>query len=372
MRHGGDGVYFRPLMSTRQPHRGYFNLVSGHRADIGASLMRGLLWLLSLLYRAVVALRNVYYNWAAQRVVLPVVSIGNLTVGGTGKTPLVALVVRRLVAMGHRPLVVSRGYKRTGSGPGDEAADLARVLPPAAAHVENSDRIAAIGAAVGEAVRNVVVLDDGFQHRRLRRNLDIVTVDATQPFGYGHCLPRGLLREPVSGLRRAHAVVIMRSDQVTADQLTAIERRVRRHLPGDAPILHAAHQPTELLAADGTRQATDALDGTRVLAFSGLGNPDAFIQTLGSLGARVVARCDFEDHHSYTEADVRDIIQAARQAGAQRIVTTTKDFVKAAAVDLADAWPEDLQPVALEIEIELREDVALLDDLLRPIVGLTA
>jgi len=359
-------------MGSYNRHQAWFRLISGERRGIAASLARGGLWCLSLVYRGGMAVRRLYYRLAAVHVELPVVSVGNLTVGGTGKTPLVVLVARRLAAMGHRPLVVSRGYKREGPGPGDEAAAIRRQLPPEAAHVESPDRVAAIRSAVANHSVDVAVLDDGFQHLRLRRDLDIVTVDATRPFGFGHLLPRGLLREPVSALRRAGAVVITRSDQASAEDIARIEARVRAYLPPDAPLLHAVHAPTALVTIDGRSESPETLNGADVFAFCGLANPAAFHRTLADLGARVAAARDYPDHHAYGEADIADIIEAARVAGggaAVRIVTTSKDFVKVASGPLAAAWPADMQPAALEVEMRLSEGEAALDDALRRAVA---
>jgi len=356
-------------MSHRRQHELFLDIVSGRRSGIDASLLRGGLWLLSLAYRAYMAARAVYYRLAAERVNVPVISVGNLTVGGTGKSPLVALVARRLAELGRRPLVVSRGYRRAGDGPGDEAADMRRHLPPSAAHVESPDRVAAIRQSLAREAPDVAVLDDGFQHLRLRRDLDIVAIDATQPFGYGHCLPRGLLREPLAALRRAGLVVLTRSDQVSAEELAVIESRVRRYVRPDVLIVRATHAPRQLVGLDGAAEPATALRGVKVLALSGIANPAAFARTLESLGASVVARREFADHHAYTAADVGEVVRAAAEAGAERIVTTSKDFVKLAAGEVRAAWPQGARVAALEIEMELAGGATVLDGVLRRVVG---
>ncbi|MBN2583922.1 MAG: tetraacyldisaccharide 4'-kinase [Planctomycetes bacterium] len=356
-------------MADPQRQADYFALVSGRRRGLWAAMLRGLLWAASLPYRAVVAARRAYYRLAARRVDLPVVSVGNLTVGGTGKTPLVVLVVRRLAAMGHRPVIVSRGYKRQHGRTGDEAAALRRELPPMVKQIESSDRYAALCEVVRTEPHDVAVLDDGFQHLRLYRNLDIVAVDATRPFGYGHCLPRGLLREPVSALRRAGVVVITRSDQVDAVALADVERRVQRYLRPGATLLHASHRPTGLLLADGGTAPMETLRGRPCYAFCGLGNPEAFHRTLADLGAVEAATRDFADHHAYGPADIAAIVEAARAAEAEWIVTTTKDFAKVASDDLVGRWPDAAKVAAVEIEIVLDEGNEALDDVLRPLVG---
>lgn len=363
-------------MSQAGRHDSYFRLLSGERRGAGPALLRGLLWAASVLYRGAMVLRRTFYALAAERVELPVVSVGNLTVGGTGKTPLVAFLARRLCEMGHRPLVVSRGYKRTGPGPGDEAAALRRELPADVVHVESPDRIEAIRSVIAREPRDVAILDDGFQHLRLRRDLDIVTLDATRPFGFGHVLPRGLLREPLGALRRAQAVVITRSDQVTAEELARVESRVARRLRRGTLLLHAVHAPLRLSGPGATTVPLEALRGAAVFAFCGLANPAAFYRTLEDLGAHVVARRDFADHHHYSGRDVADIIAAARAAGLgagiggiAHLVTTTKDFVKVASDTLIGAWPEGAAPLALEVEMQFREGPTALDPLLKKVVG---
>ena len=366
---GAASVYSPLHMGATGGHEGFFRLLSGERRGLGPAVLRGLLWLAALPYGGFMAARRLWYRVAAVRGGMPVVSVGNLTVGGTGKTPLAAAVARRLAAMGRRPVVVSRGYKRPGDAPGDEAADLQRTLPAGAAHAESADRVAAVRQAAATGAHDVAVLDVGFQHLRLRRELDIVTVDATRPFGYGHLLPRGLLREPLGALRRAGAVVLTRSDQVSAEALARTEARVRQHLRPGAAVVHAMHVATRLVAPDGASESPEVLRGTRVLAFCGLGNPAAFHRTLADLGAVVVATRDYADHHAYGAADVADIAGAAAAAGAERIVTTTKDFVKAASGDLLEAWPAGMHPAAVEIEMRFREGASALDDLLRAAVG---
>jgi len=348
----------------------YLALVSGRRRGAGAIVLRGVLWAASMLYRMAMAVRRGYYRVASRRVAVVVISVGNLTVGGTGKTPLVALVARRLAALGHRPVIVSRGYKRAaGQEAGDETSDLRRLLPASVRQLEACDRYAALADAIRCEPFDVAVLDDGFQHLRLWRNLDVVTVDATQPFGYGYCLPRGLLREPLSALRRAGAVVLTRCDQATAEALADVERRVRAYLRPGAVVLHAVHRATRLLMADGTSGPLESIRGRPCFAFCGLGNPEAFHRTLADLGAVEAGRRDFDDHHVYTSADVSGLVEAARAAGAEWIVTTTKDFAKAVAPGLREQWPACVPLAAVEVEMELSEGNEALDALLRPLVG---
>jgi len=306
-------------------------LVDGSTRGVGPAAARLALAAASGPYGVAVTIRNAAYDAglaAATRVGVPVISVGNLTLGGTGKTPLVAWVARLLLARGLSPAVVSRGYAARPGETSDEAAELAIVLP-GVRHVADRDRVAAARAAVA-AGATAVVLDDGFQHRRLRRDLDIVAVDATDPFGCGHLFPRGLLREPLGGLARAGAIVLTRSDAVTparrADIRSALAAACGGRLPG--AWMEAAHRPVALRSADGTTRPLGALEGRRVVAFAGIGNPAAFRGTLAALGADVAEFVAFADHHAYDDRDLDGLGARARAAGAVFVVTTLKDLVK--------------------------------------------
>lgn len=282
-------------------------------------------------YGLAVAARAAAYDhglFARHAAAVPVVSVGNVTLGGTGKTPLVAWVVRRLVSHGRRPAIVSRGYAATPGEPSDEAAELALLLPGVPHHA-NRDRVAAARTAV-TAGSDVIVLDDGFQHRRLTRNLDIVAVDATDPFGCGRLFPRGLLREPIAAIARGHAVVLTRSDSVTAERRREIRAELQRQCRGRLPAIwvEAEHRAVQLRTYSGRTAALESLCGPRLAACAAIGNPAAFHGTLRELGGHVVDLQAFADHHRYTDADIDRLDRSARHAGADIHVTTLKDLVK--------------------------------------------
>ncbi|MBS3733295.1 MAG: tetraacyldisaccharide 4'-kinase [Phycisphaerae bacterium] len=302
------------------------DILSKRRRGPMALVTRTLLHAPALAYAAAMRARRRLYRWGvlpSRRAPLPVICVGNLTTGGTGKTPMVAWVAARLREAGHRPAVLIRGYKPV-AGRSDEAELLAELT--GAPVVTNADRLA--GAA--EAARrgaDVAVMDDGFQHRRLRRDMDIVLIDAMNPFGYGHCLPRGLLREPASALIDADAVVITRSNALDADALGALKTRLSRLAP--AATIHAAvHRPTAVIDGNGAERPAHAIEGKRVLAFCGLGNPDGFFDTVERMGATVVARRRFADHAAYPPRRLAALRAAADAAGAELLVTTAKDAVK--------------------------------------------
>ena len=312
-------------------------LVDGSTRGPGPAAARLALAACSLPYAAAVAVRNAAYDHGllpAFAADVPVISVGNLTLGGTGKTPLVAWVARLLADAGRRPAVVSRGYAAARGEQSDEAAELAIVLP-GVHHVADRDRVAAVRAAAA-AGADAVVLDDGFQHRRLRRHADIVAIDATDPFGCGHLFPRGLLREPLRGLTRASAVVLTRASQVDAGTRAGI-RATLEDACGGRPIrawMEAEHRPVALRSAASATQPLDRLRGARVLAIAGIGNPAAFRRTLISLGCVVADMAVFPDHHPYSEADLGQLAARAAACGAELGVTTLKDLVKIRRDDL--------------------------------------
>jgi tetraacyldisaccharide 4'-kinase len=245
----------------------FYDIVSGRRRDIRARLCRLGLALAEPPMRVGVALRNQYYDrnrTAVQRVRAPVVSIGNLTLGGTGKTPMVKWVARWLRRRDVRVTVVSRGYGAHAGGPNDEALELEQALPDVP-HLQHRDRVAAAKLAIEEFWAQVILLDDGFQHRRIARDVDVVLLDATAPFGFEHVFPRGALREPATALRRADVVCLTRSDQVTRDERAGIADRVRRISPG-AIWCESTHAPQRLINAAGESLPIDGLTGARVLA----------------------------------------------------------------------------------------------------------
>ena len=207
-------------------------LVSGQQRGLRAAAWRALLRTAETPYALAMRVRNLRYNLTRYVHVadVPVISVGNLTLGGTGKTPLVAWIARWLRQRDVRVTIVSRGYGAERGEPNDEALELEQRLPDVP-HLQNADRVAAAHTAIEEFDCQVVVLDDGFQHRRLARDLDIVLLDACEPFGFGHVFPRGLLREPISGLKRADVVVLSRADMVDPERRAQIRHEVGRYAP---------------------------------------------------------------------------------------------------------------------------------------------
>lgn len=339
---------------------------SGGSAPAG---LKGALFILSRGYGWIMGVRERLYV----RGVLPsrslpcrVISIGNLVAGGTGKTPMTIFVARLIQSLGYRVAVVSRGYRgrmeQAGgvvsdgrtilAGPedaGDEPFLMAKILTGVPV-VVGRRRWEAGMLAVQRFDPHCIVLDDAFQHRRLHRDLDVVLLDSRSPVGNGHLLPRGRLREPLSALQRAQAVVFTRCQ-------TAVRPDIRARLPAHCRVFYSAHTPLiragKAAAGGASSDVTTlaGLTGKRVLAFAGLADNQQFFDCLEQAGCQVVHALAFGDHHRYTPGDRERICRMALQAGAEVLVTTFKDWVK---LEKAPSWP--LPIAAVDVTVQLNHD----------------
>jgi len=308
----------------------FYKLISGQTRGFGAAILRFFLEAAAKLYAAIIALRNLAYSkgWLKVHTAgAAVISIGNITAGGTGKTPLVIWLCKFMQQKQIHCAVLTRGYKTHTQTRAtiDEPAILAETCPNAKVIV-NPDRVAGANEAVDKIGAKILIMDDGFQHRRLARNLDIVTIDATRPFGYGKMLPAGLLREPVAALKRADAVVITRCNQAGEDELAEIEKKMHLVNP-DAIIARSIHKPVYAKSIDG-KISIDELKDKRILAFCGIGNPDAFFNTVNELSCDIVGSRIYDDHHRYTDDCLADIYEQAGRLKADLMLTTQKDWTK--------------------------------------------
>ena len=298
------------------------------------TLTRSLLWPLSLSYGAAAHLRARAYQAGMlrqQRLDGIVISVGNLTVGGTGKTPLVLRIAERLLREGKCVGILTRGYRgggrsSTASGQGaiestsDEVQLLRARLGPEVAFGVGANRFEK-GQALAKQGVNWFVLDDGFQHLRLARDVDLALIDATSPFGGGQVLPAGLLREPRTGLSRADIIVITRSEHAPA-----IEAAVRRD--SDAPIFYARPRPEPVRILRKTYPGDEDSEARskKLFAFCGIGNPKAFVADLRTWGFHIVGQKFFPDHHTYIPSDVEKIRMEALEAKADGVICTEKDI----------------------------------------------
>ena len=324
-------------------------LVDGTDTRLLARAARVLLRVLSIPYGIAIYFRNRAYDLGVRQSFscgAPVICVGNFSLGGTGKTPLVSWIARHLMALKRHPAIVSRGYGAQQGQQSDEAAELSLILS-SVQHFAHRDRIVAARKAVKNG-SDVVILDDGFQHRRLARDINIITVDATDPYGCGFLFPRGLLRESLREIRRADAIVLTRSTLVDESKRKDI-RNTFQTLCSTKPLIwaEADHKPMRLRQFSGVDLPIHLLNGKKVVAFAGIGNPDAFHYSLTPLDANVVAFRPFPDHHAYSNDDVTSLGGWASQQNAELVITTLKDLVKIQQDEL-----DGIPLVAVEIEID--------------------
>lgn len=319
---------------------------------------------LSVLYGAVTRTRLSLYRrgtFQSTKLDRPVISVGNITTGGTGKTPLVEWVARTVAATGNKVCILTRGYGRDNpdrmvivsdgnailanpAEAGDEPFLLATNLLGLAAVISSADRVSAGREAIAQFGTDCFILDDGFQHLRLERDLNIVTIDATNPWGGGHLLPYGRLREPLAGLRRADCIVITRTDQ--SNDVASLREKIRR-FTASAPIFESRMRPSRIRKLN--KPFNDSPESP-VAAFCGVGNPHSFFK---QIEPEVVLEKSFPDHHRYSQREIDSLIEEAKRAGAQSLITTAKDAVKLRSLSFS------LPCYVLEIEPQIENEAAL-------------
>jgi len=303
----------------------------------------------SWLYGKIAYIRNALYDRGTLRsydLGARTVSIGNITTGGTGKTPLVAYVAEILADTGEKVCILTRGYGRADLGErvlvsdwdnvlvdarigGDEPVELARKLLGKAVVVADADRVSAAAWAKEKFGVTAFVLDDGFQHRSVKRDVDIVCIDATDPFGNGSMLPAGNLREPLEHLSRADAIVLTRCELV--EDLRNVISKIEA-LNSDAVIFHSKNEVRELtelaMFLESKRGESHLSQETSALAFCGLGNPDVFFRSVVRAGYDLKATEAFRDHYYFTQSDIDTLERRARENEIEVLITTAKDAVK--------------------------------------------
>jgi tetraacyldisaccharide 4'-kinase len=300
---------------------------------------------ISWIYQQITGLRNRLYDEGTRRSAdlgARTISVGNLTIGGTGKTPLVGYIAGRLLERGEIVCILSRGYKREEPGKrvlvsdgaqilsdarrsGDEPFELAVRLKGRAIVIADADRTSAGQWARKEFGVTAFILDDGFQHRQVKRDLDILCIDATDPWGGGRTLPAGRLRESAQGLKRADAVVITRADQVS--DLTELRTQIS-NLNTEAQVFESHNRVSSIMPLDAAK-ATATFDRSKLaFAFCGIGNPQSFFDLLVKEGFNLAATQAFRDHHRFAQTDIDVLQRSVSDAGAAYLLTTSKDAVK--------------------------------------------
>ncbi|MCY4402535.1 MAG: tetraacyldisaccharide 4'-kinase [Candidatus Poribacteria bacterium] len=353
-----------------------YTFITTKQSGVIPNLFRILLMPLCWLYRSIVSIRNYCYNVGIRKqkkLPCTVISVGNIVVGGTGKTPAAATIARMLQKKGKRVAILLRGYKRrstkkvlfvsdgenhlcTREESGDEADMLARQIINVPI-VVGKQRYQTGKAALDRFNSEILILDDSFQHRQLARDLDIITIDATRPYGTNALLPIGSLREPKAAVQRADIILLTRTDAIDI-QIQNLRKQLKSLAPNTL-ILESVHQPTSLSPLNNKDKHSTIplqdLKGKRILAVCGIGNPTAFVATIEKFHPEIVELFAFPDHHVYTESDIQNIHEQMKRCNTEWIITTQKDEQK-----LADHTTElPILVLAVELVITNGENVLL-------------
>ncbi len=304
----------------------------------------------TFIYRIIIFFWDIYWR-SKKPVVVPacVISVGGITIGGAGKTSVAEFIAQNLLSGGKDAVVVARGYKRLQSRPviltsesyssweacGDEPAALVKSVPGLTIYIDSDKTTAATKAS--EDGREIIIIDDGFQHRKLKRDVNIVCLDGNNPFGNGFLIPSGRLREPIKSLRRADIIIVI-------DGPSDISGFVM-DLPQGIPVFRGRKIVSSVISL---QRDTISLKGSKVLAFCGLGNPQSFRASLLETGCDIAELIEFADHHRYKSPDLERLVRKCSENNARYIVTSLKDAVK-----LEKIWPRNQPLYYLEIKIEL-------------------
>jgi len=340
-------------------HEYLYNLVTGKIKGPLAALLRGILFVLSFIYGLAVVILAFIYRIRPLRLSARVISVGNITLGGTGKTTLVEYLCAKLSSSGKKIAVLTRGYKRNAAGAGlagmgDEPAMLQNKFPQVNVIVDK-DRVRAGIKAIKEHGVDTLLLDDGMQQWRIAKDLEIVTIDAACPFGNYRLLPAGFLREPLSALRRADIFVLT---QVAPDDDTSGLTLKLRKINPRALIVESIHKPVSFTNAHNPDEvlSLNSFRGRHAAVFSGIGNPQGFEDCLCSLGINIGLPIRFGDHHDYTQAELAGIAGEARENKLEAIITTQKDAVKISGLE-----NPGLPVFTLDIKLTITKNEAELD-----------
>lgn len=377
------------MMNQREALQVYlYKLVHGEKRGLLAAVILGVLRVMSFIYGMGVQCKLALYRWGVlQRHKLPckVISLGNITVGGTGKTPTAQRLAALIRDKGYRVVILNRGYRAGWKGQvgvvsdgrkiymtvteaGDEAYLLAKSLPGVPVVIGRNRSITG-DYAVQYLNAEVIILDDGYQHWQLERDLDIVLIDTINVFGNNFLLPRGTLREPLTNLDRANAFLLTKVDQSTDIARDAIRETVRKY-NSEALIIESTHTPRCFIEIEewykGVRPEAvplDVIKGCSVLPFSAIGNPSSFEQTITDLEGKIVDAVRYPDHHDYTMAEMQVIMQKAVDNNAEALITTDKDAVKIPAEFIHSERP--LPVYVLSIEVRFHDGYEELMDMIK-------
>ncbi len=330
-----------------------YNLATDKYKGVPYALIKFPLFLLSLFYGLIVKALIFFSIFKSRRLNCKVISVGNLTLGGTGKTTLVEFIARYLRQEGKKIAILTRGFKRKSTkAMGDEPYMLTSNLKDVPVIVD-ADRFRAGNRALREHAIDSVILDDGFQQWKLKKDLEIVTIDATNPFGNGYCLPRGVLREPLSSLKRADIFVLTKTN-FNAD-IDNTKGLLTKFNP-EALIIESAHIPMGFYSIEKPEELlnVELFRGKAVTLFSGIAGPDSFENLIKNLGIKIGLVFRFPDHYNYSRKDLDKIFNSAKEKKIDTIITTEKDAARLSALGLNTDY--GLQILILRIALVITKD----------------
>jgi len=355
----------------------FYNLMNDRCQGFFVGVIKLFLFALSLIYCFIVSILIFFNRIFMRKLDVKVISVGNMTLGGTGKTSLVEYIARYLKGQGHKVAILTRGYKKKIQNPlpdrqagksqipncetmGDEPYMLSRNLGDIPVLVD-ADRIRTAGVAIRDYGVDTVILDDGLQQWKIKKDLEIITIDATNPLGNRHLLPRGILREPLSGLRRADVFVLTKTNLEPATQ--GIKDFLLKVNP-QALLVESTHKPLGFYNIREPHKSfsVEFLRGKTVALFSAIGGPDSFEDLIKNLGAKVGLSFRFRDHHNYTRKDLERIAKDSKARNIDTVVTTQKDATKVSALETEDLG---LQILSLQIELEITDEQRFRNRLLK-------
>ncbi len=351
----------------------YLSILSGQKRGFIASLLKSTLTALTYPYSAVLNTRNILYEigiFRSIRLPVKVISIGNITTGGTGKTPFVEFMARYLLEKNKKVAILSRGYGGSNSSQensdntNDECLVLRENIKDVPVFVDK-DRVSSGEKAISDYGVDCLILDDGFQHLRLRRDLDIVVIDSLNPFGGQNLIPGGSLREPLKNLVRADLFIISHCNQSSEQTIESIYTKLN-HINPHAPVCESVHSPVHIEnMTDGSILEPGWLKEKRIYGLSAIGNPESFASTLKGLGADLTRHRVFCDHHAYTRGEIDDVASEAKTLGADAIVVTQKDIVKIRKMNIKDA-----NILSLKIEIQITKGIGLYEEAVNKVLNM--
>ena len=328
----------------------FYNIITGKSRVVLGSTLKPLLILLSFLFFVIVKTRYVFYKTGILRsakLKRPVISVGNITWGGTGKTPLIEALIHRFLQKRKRVALLTRGYGN------DEEKVIFQCFPEVDI-LSGKNKLSNALQAQKNLDLDLFLMDDGFQHLSVKRDADIVAINATDPVGNGFLIPAGILREPLSSLKRADMVIITKSDLVNKEKLVLLKHLIR-NAAGDIDIFEGVHEPAFFCTVLNKKEPLDYLKGRRVCAISGLADNDSFSVTLKQLDVLMVSTLSYMDHHKYVKADIEEIEKAVEKNNADTIVTTAKDWIKLKNI-IKEPFLKGVEILVLKIELKVKED----------------